>query len=118
MHHPLQEIANNGLVFREKGSATRTVAEDYLNRQGILLNNILELGSNEAVKSAVKHGAGAAMLSRHSVKEELEANHLIQVKHVDWKCSRNLYVYQIAKATTTPAHSRFIDSLTVWSNTH
>ena len=114
----LQDIANSGLVFREKGSATRMVAEEYLSRQGILLNNILELGSNEAVKSAVKYGAGAAMLSRHSVKEELEANHLIQISHSDWNCSRSLYVYQISKSTPTPAHSKFIATLNSWRTTH
>ena len=111
----LQDIANLALVFREKGSATRTVAEDYLKQKGIALKNILELGSNEAVKSAVKYGAGSAMLSRHAVKEDLDAGHLCKIEHDDWDCSRNLYVYQIAKSITTPAHSKFINSLEGWN---
>ena len=114
----LQDIADAGLVFREKGSATRTVAEEYLKKKGIVLNNILELGSNEAVKSAVKYGAGSAMLSRHAVKEELESRHLFKIEHENWNCSRSLYVYQIAKSTTTPAHSKFIKSLKGWSKNH
>src|SRR5690606_28104595 len=59
-------------VFRERGSATRSIFEDALTGLGLdpgSLDVILDLPSNEAVRAAVEHGAGAAALSRLAVAD-------------------------------------------------
>ncbi|MGQ9370871.1 LysR family transcriptional regulator [Azospirillum sp. ST 5-10] len=67
-------------VFRERGSGTRAVFEDALGAAGVAasdLDIVLELPSNEAVRSAVEHGAGAAVLSRLAVAGALRSGALV-----------------------------------------
>lgn len=67
-------------VFRERGSATRSIFEDALAGLGLdpgSLDIILELPSNEAVRAAVEHGAGAAALSRLAVADALASGVLV-----------------------------------------
>ncbi len=74
--HPLagrdrdpHELAGLEVVWREKGSGTREVAELAL--EGVSLENVLELVGSEAVKEAVAEGFGAAFLSRLVVEREV-----------------------------------------------
>lgn len=69
-------------VLREKGSATRTMFERALKGLGLAakdLNVVLELPSNEAVRTAVATGAGAAALSRLVVADTLVGGALQQL---------------------------------------
>ncbi len=60
----LAELAAHPLVFREPGSATRTLLEAVLARAGLEPRIALELGSREAVREAVAAGLGpSAVLS-------------------------------------------------------
>ncbi len=60
----LAELAAERLVFREPGSATRTLLEEALARAGLRPRIALELGSREAVREAVAAGLGvSAVLS-------------------------------------------------------
>lgn len=67
-------------VFREHGSATRSIFEAALTDLGLdpaSLDIVLELPSNEAVRAAVEHGAGAAALSRLAVADALKSGVLV-----------------------------------------
>lgn len=73
--HPLagrdlepHELDGLKVVWRERGSGTREVAELAL--EGVRLENVLELVGSEAVKEAVAEGLGAAFLSRLVVERE------------------------------------------------
>jgi len=70
-------------VFRERGSGTRAIFEAALAELGVAvsaLDIVLELPSNEAVRTAVEHGAGAAALSRLAVLEALQSGTLVALK--------------------------------------
>ena len=70
-------------VFRERGSATRSIFENALTGIGLdpaSLDIVLELPSNEAVRAAVEHGAGAAALSKLAVNDALAAGTLTALK--------------------------------------
>ncbi|MCW5693344.1 MAG: LysR family transcriptional regulator [Pseudolabrys sp.] len=67
-------------IFRERGSATRSIFENALTDLGVdpsSLDIVLELPSNEAVRAAVEHGAGAAALSRLAVADALASGALV-----------------------------------------
>jgi len=69
-------------VLREKGSGTRQVFEDGLRQRGLdptELDVVMELPSNEAVRSVVEAGAGATAISRLVVAEKLAAGTLVEV---------------------------------------
>ena len=68
-------------VLREKGSGTRQVFEDGLRRLGVdpaELDVVMELPSNEAVRSVVEAGAGATAISRLVVADKLAAGTLVE----------------------------------------
>jgi len=68
-------------VLREPGSGTRSVFEDALAEFGLkaALRVVLELPSNEAVRSAAEAGLGAAVISASIAAPSLEAGLLQQI---------------------------------------
>ncbi|RAI57075.1 LysR substrate-binding domain-containing protein [Roseicella frigidaeris] len=69
-------------VLRELGSGTRSAFEDALRAAGVTptaLNVVLELPSNEAVRSAVEAGIGATVLSASVAAPSIEAGLLHHV---------------------------------------
>lgn len=74
----LAELAATPLIVREQGSGTRDTL-DRLLREAAPTAPLLELGSNEAVKGAVKAGAGPAVLSVLAVADDLRAGTLVEV---------------------------------------
>ncbi|MGI8748748.1 MAG: LysR substrate-binding domain-containing protein, partial [Deinococcus sp.] len=67
------------LVWRERGSGTREVAERALQAAGIQTPVLLELPGTEAVKEALISGLGAAFLSELRVRRELDAGLLVRL---------------------------------------
>jgi DNA-binding transcriptional LysR family regulator len=61
------ELTQESFLLREPGSATRRIAEELCARWGITPRVRMELASNEAIKQAVQHGLGIAILSAHVV---------------------------------------------------
>lgn len=64
---PLERIAKEPWLMREKGSGTRNAIERMFAGQSLNLHPRLELGSNEAIKQAILAGLGISALSRHAL---------------------------------------------------
>jgi DNA-binding transcriptional LysR family regulator len=62
------ELAGRPFVLRERGSATRRVAEKGLAKAGVEPLVAMELGSNAAVAGAVAAGAGIGVVPAHSAE--------------------------------------------------
>ncbi len=80
----LVEMRRHPLIVREVGSGSRLCLEQALQRAGVGLSDFpiaLELGSNEAIKEAVRRGMGVTVLSRQAVHKELDRGefHAVQV---------------------------------------
>jgi LysR family transcriptional regulator, low CO2-responsive transcriptional regulator len=105
----LGELAAAGLVAREAGSATRATAEASLRGAGLEPQLAMELGSNEAVKRAVRAGLGVGLLSRRAADSELAAGHLIVLDVPAWSCRRELYAIHRREKRLTAAERRFLD---------
>ncbi|TVY00681.1 LysR family transcriptional regulator [Cohnella terricola] len=70
----LEEAIREPMVLREKGSGTRQIMGDELQRHGVTENElrvVSEFGSTGAVKSAVEAGLGLSLLSVWTIKHEL-----------------------------------------------
>jgi len=77
------QITQTQWILRERGSGTRSVFEQALDRLGISpssLNVTLEMPSNEAIRGAVVAGAGATAISRVVVKSALQLKTLHTVQ--------------------------------------
>jgi DNA-binding transcriptional LysR family regulator len=73
-------LAEELLLVREEGSATRQVTERTLERAGIRWRAGMELSHTEAIKQAVMAGLGVAFVSVHAVRDEVAGRHLAAVR--------------------------------------
>jgi DNA-binding transcriptional LysR family regulator len=74
-----EQLKNYPLISREEGSGTRSVIAGYVEQQGLELSDLqisMELGSPEAIKSAVKAGLGISVISEASLTKELKLESL------------------------------------------
>ena len=74
-----EQLAAAPWIMREKGSGTREIFEDAMDRAGIRYAITLEFGHTEAIKNGVAAGLGVSCLSRIAVDRELEYDRLVEV---------------------------------------
>lgn len=60
------------IIFRERGSGTRTVMESFLNKHEIKPKIKMELTSNEAVKQALLADLGYSLMPQIGIQREIE----------------------------------------------
>jgi DNA-binding transcriptional LysR family regulator len=80
------------LLMREHGSGSRHVVEIALENAGFKLksfNNVMNLDSTEAIKSAVEAGLGIGFVSRWAISKELELGALKIAKVADLRVVRH-----------------------------
>lgn len=91
----LAQLLKEPLVVRESGSGSRWCLERALTRAGkstAELRVALELGSNEAIKEAVRRGMGLAILSDQAVKDDVAAGRLHMVNIAGLSLERQMFV--------------------------
>lgn len=94
----LTELASTRLIMREQGSGTRETLELLLAEAGVEpARPLMVLDANVAVRAAVADGAGPAVLSAVTVREDLAVGRVVEVP-VDADMRRHLYAVW-AKAT-------------------
>ena len=111
---PLKALTGESLIIREPGSGSRCALEKSLERAGTSLaglNITLELGSNAAIKDAVKRGLGVAFLSRLAVQRELDADELRAVAVSGLSLDRHFYLVYHRRRPLSPAASVFLHFL-------
>lgn len=64
------------LIYREAGSGTRNVMEQFLQKNNIKSKKKMELASNEAVKQAVIAGLGYSIMPHIGIKNEIAQGEL------------------------------------------
>ncbi len=74
-----ETIEAETLVLYNKSSHTFRLVSEYFRDEKISLNNVIELGSMEAIKELVKIGIGAGVLAPWIAREELEHGSLVSL---------------------------------------
>ncbi len=91
------DLYNNRLIVREKGSGTRMVLEQILQEYNSSIENFssyTEIGNMSAIKDLVKEGLGITFLYKSAVQLELEEKSLIQLPLKNFKHLREFsFVY-------------------------
>lgn len=80
------EIASMPLLMRERGSGTRRVIENALERQKLKLSAlqiVMELDSTEAIKSAVEAGLGAGFVSRWALAKDMRTGTSLKMVQIE-----------------------------------
>jgi len=97
----LEEALREPFVLREKGSGTRQIMEDELQRHGVTderLRVVSEFGSTGAVKSAVEAGLGLSLLSVWTIKHELALGLLKPVRIEGVSFRRQFFAVRLQSA--------------------
>jgi LysR family transcriptional regulator, low CO2-responsive transcriptional regulator len=104
------DILNETILFREPGSGTRILATRFLDRIGEgRPYDTTVLDSNETIKQAVMAGLGIAIISRHTVTEELRGRRLLEVTSLDLPIMRQWYVLHRADLHKTGAVTSILE---------
>lgn len=101
----IEELAELPLIFREEDSGTRKTVEEALRKHGLdpkTLRIVAYLGSNTAIKEAVKRGAGFGLVSKYSVEDEIECGKLRLVKVKGLTIKRCFYAVRRRDITPLP----------------
>ncbi len=72
LKNPIEILEKLPLIYREEGSATRSLMEKYIKTKKVAVVKKIELTSNEAVKQAVLSGMGCSIMPLIGIKNEVE----------------------------------------------
>lgn len=101
-----EELAEYDFVMREKGSGTRRLFEEYMERRRVRCRIAWEATCLDAFKSAILYNGCLAAVSVRLVEEEVKSGrvHVIRSAESDW--NRSFYlVYHKDKRRTEPMNS-------------
>ena len=105
------ELTEEPFVEQEPGFGTREIVQGQLAARGVRVNLVMEVGSPEALKWAVRAGLGVAIVSRSIAELELEAGLLAAVSIRDLHLTRPLQTVMRRDKQVSPSLSAFWDLL-------
>ncbi len=95
-----KELQTLPILLREEGSGTRATIEEALG--SLSLNVVGVLGSNTALKEAVKRGAGFSFVSEFSIIDDVKCGNLKVVKVRGLDIKRSFYAIRRKDLTLSP----------------
>ena len=104
---PLERLAGETFIIRERGSGTRAAMEHVFAERGFKAGETLEMSSNETIKQAVMAGMGIAFLSMHTIGLELRAGRLALLAVNGLPVMREWYVIHRRGKRLSPAAQAF-----------
>ncbi|SIR99672.1 transcriptional regulator, LysR family [Peribacillus simplex] len=109
----LEELGNERMIWRESISGTRLIVENMLREHGVLekIDSYMEIGSTQAIKSAVEAGLGISILPRLTVARELEQGFLREVGISRIDITRNLWLVRKNNRFNKIGVSKFVNFL-------
>jgi DNA-binding transcriptional LysR family regulator len=102
-----EQLAGRVWLMREPGSGTRQLVAEFLADHG-LRPQTLTLGSNGAIKEAVRLGLGVSLQSRVAVEHELREGALAEIGVRGGLPQRQWYALHSATVPPRPAVEQFL----------
>ncbi len=97
------ELLDEIIISREAGSGTRILMTRYLDRIGEGRSyETMVMNSNETIKQAVIAGLGIALISQHTVTEELKSGRLVALQSPDLPIRRQWFLLRRADNDLSP----------------
>lgn len=87
-----EDLEGENFISREKGSTERNQLEKVIEEHHIALNRCWNCTNTEAIKNAVIHGRGLAILSNMLVKEECERGDMVILRLEDMHFVRPIHL--------------------------
>jgi DNA-binding transcriptional LysR family regulator len=106
-----KSLADQPLLVREEGSATRSVTERTLQQAGVRFQVAMELDHTEAIKQAVMAGLGVAFVSIYAVRGEIAAGRLHALRLRGIRIQRHFHVIHHEARRVTASARAFMELL-------
>jgi DNA-binding transcriptional LysR family regulator len=106
------ELAAEPIISREQGSGSRRTVERALAAGGVspkALRIVAEMGSTEAVRQAVKAGAGVTIISRRAVAEDVRLGTLAVAGIAGLRMTRDFYLVTHRHRSKSPVCRAFLE---------
>ena len=110
----LRELAGQPFIMRERGSGTRKVMEECLTTHGLDAGNlrvVLEVTGNEAVRQALKAGAGISVISRRAIEDEIHHKMVAAVRIHGVRLVRDFFLVTHKSRPRSPLGQAFLSFL-------
>ncbi|MFN3920892.1 MAG: selenium metabolism-associated LysR family transcriptional regulator [Caldimicrobium sp.] len=108
----LSQLYTLPLIKREEGSGTWKNVIQALEKVGLnpaKLNIVGEMGSTEAVKTAVKEGLGLSFVSKRAVELEVTLNLIKIVSIKNFQIKRNFFLIYLRNKEFSPPGQKFLN---------
>ncbi len=102
-------LAEESLLVREDGSATRRVTERALQQAGIRFRVAMELDHTEAIKQGVMAGLGIAFVSIYAVRGEIATGRLCALRLRGIRVQRHFHVIHHEARRVTASAKAFME---------
>jgi DNA-binding transcriptional LysR family regulator len=111
-----RDLEGQPLIMHEEQSAPRRAIDDFVQRHGISVRIPMELSSNRAIKRAVEHGIGIALISRKVAKEEIEQKRLVALPLGDPAMKRKFFLVHHRDKYISESLQRLMDMVFKWAS--
>ena len=104
------------MIFREEGSGTRYVMEQFFKTHQLNVQKKLELASNEAVKQAVLAGLGFSVMPLIGIKNELRLGQLRIIPVDGFPVSTTWQLVWLKKKKLSPVAKAYLEYIRMQKN--
>lgn len=106
----LRDVLGQPMIMREKGSGTRKAMEKALAEHALdsaRLRVVLEVTGNEAVRQAMKAGAGVAVISRRAVQDDIRCGLVAGLRFQGLRLMRDFFLVTHRTRSRSPLGNAF-----------
>jgi DNA-binding transcriptional LysR family regulator len=107
--HDKKVLETLPIIFREEGSGTRVVMENFISKNKLPVRKKMELTSNEAVKQAVLAGLGYSIMPLIGIKNELLKKDLQIINFKDFPIKSTWRLIWLKNKKLSPIAEAFLD---------
>ncbi|MDQ0215591.1 DNA-binding transcriptional LysR family regulator [Oikeobacillus pervagus] len=106
-----ETLEEEAWIVREKGSGTREAVELFFEKYNLKPKKLLEFGSTQIIKESVEAGLGISLLSKWTVRKEVELNRLQMIGKEQYYYNRDFFAVTSNYPFTTKAITTFLQFL-------
>ena len=110
----LRDLIGQPIIMRERGSGTRKGMEKAMAEHGLdtsRLRVVLEVTSNEAVRQALKAGAGVAVISQRAVQDDVRCGLVTALRFQGSRMIRDFFLVTHRTRSRSPLGEAFVSFL-------
>ncbi len=110
------ELLKMPFIFREEGSGTRKVMEDYLMKNKIQFRKKMELTSNEAIKHALIAGLGYSIMPLIGIRNEIQKGELKIIKAAGFPIRTKWRIIWLKSKKLSPVANAYLEYITKYKS--